>query len=135
LNAHATEPLLSSGGQHGMSAPVAIDISIGFAEMAAPPFAGTNATEMAIITASIMRAIGMRSTTIGRWSTGQRRRVWKDRHNAFVTHVSFKAGPSSRDWCSRVHYSQHFAAAGFYNRPRSKNKRSPRKLVTLPFES
>jgi hypothetical protein len=73
-----------------MSALVAIDISIGFAEMAAPPFTGTKATEMAIIMASIMRAIGMRSTTIGRWSTGQRRRVWKARHNAFVTMFPLK---------------------------------------------
>jgi hypothetical protein len=49
------EPLQSSGGQHVMSAWSAIDISTGFVETAAPPVAGTMATEMAIKAAKIER--------------------------------------------------------------------------------
>lgn len=55
LNAHAMEPLpLSGGGQHGMSVWFVINISAGFA--VAPPVAGSNAMEMAIKAAKIVRA-------------------------------------------------------------------------------
>ena len=58
LNAHVTEALPSSGGQHGMSARSAIDISTDFTDMATP-VAGTVATEMAIKAAKIARAKAM----------------------------------------------------------------------------
>jgi hypothetical protein len=55
LSAQVMEPLQSSGVQQGMSALSDIDISTGFVETAAPPIAGTMATEMAIRAARIVR--------------------------------------------------------------------------------
>jgi hypothetical protein len=65
------EPLQSSGGQHGMSAWSAIDISTGFVEMAAPPVAGTMAREMAIKAVKIVRAKAMANYQ-AMWREGQR---------------------------------------------------------------
>jgi hypothetical protein len=77
LNAHATEPLLSSvAGQHGMSAGLAIDISTGFVKMAAPPVAGTVATEIAITAARIVRTTSMSADYLAIQTAGQRRRDW-----------------------------------------------------------
>lgn len=75
LNAHTTEPLPSLDGQHGMSALSAIDISIGFMEMAGALVTGTMATEMAHKAAKIVRAKAMnklsgdkdRGSTAYRW--------------------------------------------------------------------
>jgi hypothetical protein len=55
LSAHAIEPLQSSVAQQGISALFGIDISMGFAETTASPFAGTRATEIAIRAAKIVR--------------------------------------------------------------------------------
>jgi len=63
LSAHATELLELSWslkpGQHGISALSGIDISTGFVETAAPPVAGTMATEMAISAARIGRTVAI----------------------------------------------------------------------------
>jgi hypothetical protein len=69
--------LLSSvAGQHGMSAGLAIDISTGFVEMAAPPVAGTVATEIAITAARIVRTTSMSADYLAIQTAGQRRRDW-----------------------------------------------------------
>jgi len=59
-----------------MSAGLAIDISTGFVEMAAPPVAGTVATEIAITTARIVRATSMSADYLAIQTAGQRRRDW-----------------------------------------------------------
>jgi hypothetical protein len=75
LNAHATEPLLSSGGgQHGISAGLAIAISMGFVEMPVPPVAGTTANEMATANARIARAVSMTTDYLAIQTAGQPRR-------------------------------------------------------------
>jgi hypothetical protein len=80
LSAHASELLELSWslqhGQQGVSALSDIDISTGLAEMAAPPVAGTMATEMAIKTARIARA-GSIAEISG--TTGGRSMVSNDR--------------------------------------------------------
>jgi hypothetical protein len=55
LSAQVMEPLQSSGVQQGMSALSDIDISTGFVEPAAPPIAGTMATEIEIRPARMAR--------------------------------------------------------------------------------
>ena len=55
LSAHVIDPLQSSGAEQGISALSGIDISMGFAEITAPPFAGTRATEIAIRAAKMVR--------------------------------------------------------------------------------
>ena len=59
LSAQVMEPLQSSGVQQGMSALSDIDISTGFVETAAPPIAGTMATDMAIKAARIVRTVAI----------------------------------------------------------------------------
>jgi hypothetical protein len=77
LKAHATELLLSSGaGQHGMSAGLAIAISIGFVEMVDPPVAGTTATEIATTTVRIVRAVSMTTDYLAIQTAGQPQRGW-----------------------------------------------------------
>lgn len=66
LKAQATEPLRSSGdGQHGMSALLGIATLTGVIETPAPPVTGAKTTEMAMRTASNVRA-PIITQTIGR---------------------------------------------------------------------
>jgi hypothetical protein len=80
LSAHATEFFEISWslqhGQQGTSALPGIDISIGFIDAAAPPVAGTKATEIAIRAAKIVRTILMRKYYRAVHAGGQQSRAW-----------------------------------------------------------
>lgn len=79
LKAQAMDSLQSSGGQHGVSARSAIDISAGFVEIAAPPVAGIMATEMAIRAARIVRTVSIGSNYQAILMAGQQRCGWVTR--------------------------------------------------------